>query len=117
MPLANDLAVFAGWEGTATPEPDSPGLYRVEWRNPRSGMPELVDARHLSFRIRKFSKRFGGKPTLAVGRVTPTATCWHAYNRCLSLGQWPTWQEAVAYAVECGYTVSNVAELAAAEAK
>jgi hypothetical protein len=56
MPRRNDWASFAGWEGTAIER--EPGLYAVVWRYPRQGMPETVDAEHLSFRIRKFSKRF-----------------------------------------------------------
>lgn len=59
MPKIEDMAPFTGWEGTSYPyEGVEAGMYRVDWRHKPQGLPELVHERHLSFRIKKFSKRF-----------------------------------------------------------
>jgi hypothetical protein len=57
---SDELSPFAGWEGKAVPDTETgeEGMWRVEWQRKPEGLPELVHKRHLSFAIRKFSKRF-----------------------------------------------------------
>lgn len=54
------------------------------------------------------TKRSG---TLYVEKIFPTSNHWHARNadNTLSVGQWRTWQEAVAHAEEEGFTVDRKA--------
>lgn len=58
MPMATQWEQYSGWEGHAFADPSNDGYYHVTWRHHRDGMPTYVHAQHLSFRIRKFSKRF-----------------------------------------------------------
>lgn len=58
MPMATQWEQYSGWEGYAFADPSNDGYYHVTWRHHREGMPTYVHAHHLSFKIRKLSKRF-----------------------------------------------------------
>jgi hypothetical protein len=59
LPKTSDLLAYSGWEGKAVQAPEiDEGMWRVQWQHKPEGLPDLVHERHLSFRIRKFSKRF-----------------------------------------------------------
>lgn len=59
MPKTASLTAFSGWEGEGEPAPDvDEGMWRVSWRRGPKALPELVHENHLSFHIKKFSKRF-----------------------------------------------------------
>jgi hypothetical protein len=57
IPRTEEWSRFAGWEGMAAPSME-PEYWTVNWKYGVEGMPSHIHEQHLSFKIRKFSRRF-----------------------------------------------------------